>query len=229
MINFQKVTKNYGDVSALLDVSFEIKEGEFVFLAGPSGSGKTTIIRLILREIRPSSGIIKIGDVNITNLKENKIPILRRRLGVIFQDFKLLSDRTVFENVALPLEIIGTSKKEINKSVDQMLETAGLSDRAGLFPTQLSGGELQKTVIARATISKPDLLLADEPTGNLDPETSYQIIKLLKTINQEGTTILMATHNANIVDRMNKRVIYLKKGKLIKDEKTSKYPHSLHD
>lgn len=225
MISFENVTKKYGDITALSEVSFTIDPGEFVFLTGPSGSGKTTIIKLILRETTPTSGVIKIGDVNIGKLKPSKIPILRRRLGVVFQDFKLLPDRTVFENVALALDIQGENRKEIRKQVDEILDLTDLSDRAHLFPAQLAGGEKQRAVIARAVITKPDLLLADEPTGNLDPVTSAQIMRLLKSINQKQTTILMATHNAAIVDEMKERVISLKKGKLIKDEKSGKYPH----
>jgi len=225
MITFDKVTKNYGNITALSEITFSISQGEFAFLTGPSGSGKTTIIKLLLREITPTSGTIKIGDVDIKKLKPDKIPILRRRLGVVFQDFKLLPDRTVFENVALTLEILGEEKKSIPKKVKDILAITELLDRANLFPAQLAGGELQRAVIARAVVGKPDLLLADEPTGNLDPTTSSQIMKLLKTIHQKGTTILMATHNAGIVNEMTQRVISLKKGKLIKDEQSGKYPH----
>ncbi len=224
MIQFDEVTKKYGGIEALSDITFKVKQGEFVFLTGPSGAGKTTIIRLILRQTTPTSGIIKIGDTDITKIKLNKIPLLRRRLGVVFQDFKLLLDRTVYENVSLALEIQGLKPKVIRDQVKEILELTELSDRADLFPAQLAGGEVQRTVIARAVVVKPDLLLADEPTGNLDPGTSMQIMKLLKSINEKGTTVLMATHNATIVDELGHRVISLKKGKIIKDEKSGQYP-----
>ncbi len=235
MILFDKVSKSYGDIIALDDVTFQIDPGEFVFLTGPSGAGKTSIIRLIMREIKPNSGIVKIGDVDIGKLPSKKVPILRRRLGVVFQDFKLLSDRTVFENIALALEIQGISTREIRKEVDEILELTQLKNRSRLFPSQLAGGEMQRVVIARAVVTKPDLLLADEPTGNLDPETSMQIVKLLQTINEKGTTILMSTHNASIVDELSQRVISLRDGKLVRDEKSAKYaqshshPHKKHD
>ncbi len=225
MITFDKVSKRYGDIIALSEVSFIIEPGEFVFLTGPSGAGKSTIIKLISREIVASSGTIKIGDVDIGRLKENKVPVLRRRLGIVFQDFKLLPNRTVFENIALSLEIQGLPKKDIDQNVKDILELTHLTDRAHLFPVQLAGGEMQRAVIARAIVGRPDVLLADEPTGNLDPTTSASIIKLLKEINKNQTTILMATHNASIVDEMSQRVLFIKKGKLIKDEKNGKYPH----
>lgn len=229
MISFENVTKKYGQITALSEVSFTIDTGEFVFLTGHSGAGKTTLIKLILREILPTSGSIKIGETDISKIPSRKVPLLRRRLGVVFQDFKLLSSRTIYENIALSLQIQHISPKEIRERVVSVLELTNLSDRASLFPSQLAGGELQRAVIARAVVGKPDLLLADEPTGNLDPETSAQIVKLLKTINHHGTTILMATHNATIVDEMSQRVLYLKKGKLAKDEKNGKYPHSKND
>lgn len=229
MIHFEQVTKKYGDIEALTDVSFTVGEGEFVFLTGPSGAGKTTIIKLILRETIPSSGKVQIGDVDLGKLTSRKVPVLRRRLGVVFQDFKLLPDRTVFENIALALEIQGKSKKEIKKEVDEILQLTQLENRAYLFPSQLAGGEKQRAVIARAIVGKPDLLLADEPTGNLDPHTSSQIMGLLQTVNQNGTTILMATHNASVVDDLSQRVLSMKNGKLLKDEKKGKYPKHTDD
>jgi cell division transport system ATP-binding protein len=223
MIKFDNVSKKYGDIIALSDVSFHIDEGEFVFLTGPSGAGKSTMIKLIIREITPSSGTVKIGDVDIGKLPSKKVPLLRRRVGVVFQDFKLLYDRTIFENIALALQIQGASKKEVKKEVEEILELTQLSKRANLFPAQLAGGEIQRAVIARAVVGKPDLLLADEPTGNLDPLTSSQIMNLLTTINKKGTTVLMATHNVAIVDEYSMRVLTMKGGKLAKDEKSGKY------
>lgn len=229
MISFDHVSKSYGDIVALSDISFTIEPGEFVFLTGPSGAGKTTIIKLLLREVQPSSGSVKIGDVSLGKLPTKKIPILRRRLGVVFQDFKLLPDRTVFENIAIALEIQNLSRREIKKSVDEILGLTQLNSRSHLFPSQLAGGEMQRTVIARAVVAKPDVLLADEPTGNLDPDTSMQIINLLKDINDKGTIVIMSTHNAAIVDELNKRVISLKDGKIVRDEKSAKYAHKKHD
>ena len=223
MVKFVSVTKKFGSVVALADVSLEIKKGEFVFLTGPSAAGKTTIIKLVLGEFPPTSGEIFLEEENLAHLASGKIPLIRRRLGVIFQDFKLISDRTVFENVALPLEILGKNKKEIREKVEKILAKAGLSDRALFFPAQLAGGELQRTSLARALILEPPLLLADEPTGNLDPASAWQLVKLLKNIHKAGTTILMATHNFDIVNSLSERVIALEKGKLVKDEKEGRY------
>lgn len=223
MIKFENVTKKFGQITALEEASFAIEKGEFAFITGPSGSGKTTIIRLILREFLPSSGVINIDGLDMSKIKTREVLNLRREIGVVFQDFKLLWDRTVFENVSMPLEVLGKDKKYIKIKVDEILKLVGLSDRANQFPAQLAGGELQRTCIARAVVADPKILIADEPTGNLDPATSWQIIKLLKKINKVGTTLLMATHNVDVVNSLNERVIVVNKGKIIKNEIGGKY------
>lgn len=217
MISAQNLTKKFGNITALDSISFDIQPGEFVFLTGSSGSGKTTLLRLILREFKPSSGKLTLqGSTNVSEY--------RRTLGVIFQDFKLLSDRSVSENVALPLEVGGVKPAEITKAVKKALELVELSNRANLFPAQLSGGELQRVAIARAVVSRPKLILADEPTGNLDPKTAKSIVDLLVAIQSElKTTVLMATHNAEIVNHLGKRVISLAGGKIVKDNLKGKY------
>jgi cell division transport system ATP-binding protein len=226
MIDFNQVTKKFGKIVALNNASFKIEPGDFVFITGPSGAGKTTIIRLILKELEPTSGKIKINQQDLAGVPSKKIPELRRKIGVVFQDFKLLSDRTVFENVVLPLEVTGADKKTIEERASEILKLVGLSDRAELFPSQLAGGELQRVCLARAVVAEPKILLADEPTGNLDPATSWQIIKLMKKINKMGTTVIMATHNVDIVNSMRERVIKLGKGKVVKDQKEGKYETS---
>lgn len=224
MIEFKQVTKQFGDGTVALDrVSFIVKPGEFVFLVGPSGAGKTTILRLLIRDLSPTSGSIFLEKEELNALHSRKIPGLRRKIGAAFQDYKLLWDRTIFENVSLPLEIIGEFPRIIKKEVLEILELVGLEKRSDLFPLQLSGGELQRTVIARALAARPSILFADEPTGNLDPGTSWQIVKLLKKINEKGKIVIMATHNFDIVDSLNERVITLEKGKIISDKKKEKY------
>lgn len=225
MIKFDQVTKKYpGGQTPLDEVTLDIDGGEFVFLVGPSGVGKTTFLRLITREVTPSSGKILINEEDIFRLPSKKIPYLRRKIGTIFQDFKLLLNRTVFENVALPLEVLGAKDSDIEKEVSLVLEKVGLLEKADSFPVQLSGGEVQRTAIARAIIAKPQILLADEPTADLDPQTAESIIDLLDKINQtDQTIIVMATHNAQIVDKYKKRVITLKEGKVHKDTKHGKY------
>ena len=223
MIKFSQVSKKFGKIIALTDVSFEIEPGEFIFITGPSGAGKTTLLRLILKEIVPSEGKIEIDKQDLTGLSPKKIPELRRKIGVVFQDFKLLPDRTVFENAVLPLEVAGAGKKEIERRGEEILKLVGLSDRTELFPAQLAGGELQRVCLARAIMAKPKILLADEPTGNLDPTTSWQIVKLIKKINDLGTTVIMCTHNVDIVNSLRERVIRVDKGKVIKDQKEGKY------
>ena len=220
MIQFQNVSKLYGkDVVALDQVSFEIDKGSFVYLVGPTGSGKTTIFRLIIRDLLPTDGNIHIGEWDITKLPSKKIPHLRRKVGIIFQDLKLLMDRTVAENVMLPLQFTGTSAKQARKKAEEILMEVGLVNKEDKFPVQLSGGEMQRVAIARALIYEPDILIADEPTGNLDWDTSVQIINLLDSINARGTTIFMTTHNENIIEKTNKRVLHMEKGKLVKDRK----------
>lgn len=223
-ITFSRVSKMYGNKAFALDgVSFDIEKGEFVFLVGTSGAGKTTILRLLIRDLLPTQGEIIVDKFDLTHLPKNKIPELRRMIGMIFQDFKILYNRTVFENVAITLEILNKDSREIDKKVKEVLHLVGLSEKMNLFPIQLSAGELQRTAIARAIVGGPKILLADEPTGNLDPTTSWEILKILKEINKLGTTIIMATHNVDIVNSMRKRVIAMKAGKLVKDEKEGKY------
>lgn len=218
MISAQKISKRFGEVVALDEVTFEIIPGEFVFLTGKSGSGKTTFLRLLLRELKPDTGELK------TDIEAKTLPEYRQQIGMIFQDFKLLIDRNVWENVALPLQIRGIKNDELHAAVHAAVETVDLSEKMELFPAQLSGGELQRVAIARAIVARPQLILADEPTGNLDPATSKSIFKLLKQIHDElKTTIIMATHNVDLVNHGGLRVISLDKGKVIKDVSKGKY------
>lgn len=224
MIEFHNVTKSYPDgTHALKNVTFSIKPGEFVSIVGQSGAGKTTIARLIIAEEAASKGKVVIGGWDITNIKHRQVPILRRQIGVVFQDFKLLNRKTVYENVAFALEVCGTQEAKIKKIVPQVLKIVGLHDKTGKFPDQLSGGEQQRVVIARALVHRPKILLADEPTGNLDTITANEIIDLLLKINQLGTTVVMVTHNPDIVNRLQKRVITVEHGKLISDKKVGSY------
>lgn len=219
MIQLENVTKTFGTgATALSDISLTIDPGEFVFLVGTSGSGKTTLLRLLIREMVPTSGAILIKEQDITKLPSNKIPHLRRQIGVVFQDLKLLKDRTIFENILLPLEMTNMQAKEAKQRVDQIMLQTGIEQHALKFPIQLSGGELQRVAIARALVFGPEILLADEPTGNLDTTTSWEIVRLLQDINESGTTVLMATHNMDVVNSLLKRVITLEKGALMKDE-----------
>lgn len=220
MISFRKVSKKFGDNSALSDLDFSVEEKDFVFLVGPTGSGKTTIFRLIIGETMPTEGSIIVTDWDIRKLPKEKLPELRKKIGVIFQDLKLLPDRTVFENVLLPLEIDNKDLAEADKRVDEVLEQVGLSSHRNKFPAQLSGGEVQRVAIARALVLSPKIILADEPTGNLDPATSWDIVNKLLEINKKGTTIIMATHNFEIVKNVPKRVIALDKGKIVRDDKS---------
>lgn len=226
MISFNHVTKKFGSSTiALDDVNLEIKQGEFVFLVGSSGAGKSTLLRILTREILPSSGKATVENVDITKLKDKDIPPLRRKIGFVFQDFKLLDDRTIFENIALTLEVLDKEDHEISKQVEHILKLVDIWDKRNLFPRQLSGGEAQRTAIARAIVGKPSILLADEPTGDLDPTTAWSVLQLLNEINSWGTTILMATHNQEIVNTLKQRVVILKKGKIIKDSKEGSYEH----
>jgi len=223
VIRFNKATKKFGEIVALDEVSFEIKPGEFVFITGPSGAGKTTIVRLILREYLPTSGEIKVGEYDLNEMKKRDTPKLRRNIGVVFQDFKLLTDRTVWENVALALRVLGREEEKIEKEVSKILKLVGLEEKANLFPSQLAGGELQRTGLARAVVGQPEIIIADEPTGNLDLATAWQIVRLLQKINTMGKTVIMATHNFEIVNAMKERVIELDKGKLVSDKKKGRY------
>lgn len=220
MIKFENVVKKFGkEITALEDIDVEIKDKEFVFLMGPTGSGKTTFFRLLIRDLLPTKGTVIVGDWDITKLPSHKIPALRKKIGVVFQDLKLLLDRTVFENVALPLEILGRKQAVIKAKVDEILTMVGLAKLMRRFPRELSGGELQRAALARALVIEPQILLADEPTGNLDLNTSFEIMKILSEINSRGTTVVMATHNVEIAGSLKKRTITLDKGKIVKDEK----------
>ncbi|MFH1289301.1 MAG: cell division ATP-binding protein FtsE [Patescibacteria group bacterium] len=223
MIEFKNIDKKFGESFSLKKVSFKIDKGEFVFLTGPSGAGKTTILRLILKKLNPSDGTIKVFGEDLEEIGKKQLPLFRQKIGMIFQDFKLLQDRTVEENVSLPLIILGKSEEEADEQVKKVLDLVGLSKKANLFPSQLAGGELQRVCIARAVVGQPDLVLADEPTGNLDLSTSWQIVKLLKKINEEGKTVIMATHNFEVVNSLKTRVISLDDGKIISDEEKGGY------
>lgn len=226
LIVLENVTKTYQDgngAHALNGVNLKIKKGEFVFIVGDSGSGKSTLIKLMLRELVPTTGAIYVNGDNLARLKHRQVPVYRRNLGVVFQDFRLLKDRNVYENVAFAQRIIQTPNREIKKNVPAILSIVGLAGKYKAKPKQLSGGEQQRVALARALINKPPILLCDEPTGNLDPKNSWEIMKLLEQINKRGTTIIVVTHNKEIVNEMQKRVITLKKGVIISDEEKGGY------
>jgi cell division transport system ATP-binding protein len=224
MVVLEGVTKVYEpNVVALRDVSFVIEKGEFVFIVGASGSGKSTMIRLLLKELEPTEGRIFVGGRDLTRLKRSKVPLLRRNVGCVFQDFKLLSDRTAAENVGYALKVQGEGSNEIRRKVPEVLNLVGLADKMSSLPDELSGGEQQRVSIARAVVNHPPLLICDEPTGNLDPDTSVGIMQLLYRINRAGTTILMVTHDRELVDKMRKRVIALEEGRVIRDERRGGY------
>ena len=224
LIRISDVQKTYktGTV-ALYDFNLSISKGEFVFVIGASGSGKSTLIKMLYREEKPDKGSIILGGINVAKLKNRKVYILRRKLGVVFQDFKLLPKLTVYENVAFAMEVFSYDKKQIHKRVMEVLDLVGLKNKVRQYPDQLSGGEQQRVVIARAIVNKPKLLICDEPTGNLDPNTSMEIMKVLESINEMGTTIVMATHDLEIVKKMNKRVIVIEEGRLVKDYEKGQY------
>lgn len=228
MIRFENVSKNYPgtDHPALDNVNLEIEKGEFVFLVGLSGSGKSTFLRLVLREERPTTGIIHVAGKDLNTLPNHKVPELRRQVGTVFQDFRLLPNKTITENVAFALHVLGHTQKEINREVPEVLELVGLEDKGDRKPSEISGGEQQRVAIARAYVTKPPILIADEPTGNLDPATSVGIMKLLDRINREGTTVLMATHDSGIVDQMRKRVIELDQGHVVRDQVRGVYGYT---
>ncbi|MDQ4097509.1 MAG: cell division ATP-binding protein FtsE, partial [Actinomycetota bacterium] len=225
MIRFEKVTKTYAGQGhpALDEISIEVEKGEFVFLVGTSGSGKSTALRLVLRESRPTSGRVYVAGKEINRLASWKVPRLRRQIGTVFQDFRLLQNKNVSENVAFALQVIGKSKSEIRSLVPETLEMVGLEGKGERMPDELSGGEQQRVAIARAFVNRPMILIADEPTGNLDPTSSVGIMKLLDRINRTGTTVLMATHDSSIVDQMRKRVIELEAGRVIRDQAQGVY------
>ncbi len=228
MIKFENVTMAYRKDGnpALNDVSFEIADGEFVFLVGQSGAGKSTILRLLIREERAQDGTVLIDDINIGMLPEKEVPKLRRNIGMVFQDFRLLPEKTVAENVAFALQVLNKSPDEIKQTVPAVLDLVGLLDKANRRPEQISGGEQQRVAIARALVNRPAILMADEPTGNLDPDTSVEIMRLLDQINKAGTTVIMATHDAGIVDQMRKRVIEITGGAIIRDQAQGVYGYS---
>lgn len=224
MIEFTNVTKKYPNgTMALKNVNLKINKGDFVFVVGSSGSGKSTLIKMILREEDPTEGEVLVNGYNVSSMDRNEIPYLRRSLGIVFQDFRLLPNKTVYENVAFAMQITESLPKEIRRQVPMALALVGLSRKANVYPNQLSGGEQQRVALARALVNNPCLLVADEPTGNLDPDTSWEIIKLLSEVNQRGTTVLVATHEKGIVDAMKKRVIAIDKGTVVRDQEKGLY------
>ena len=224
MIEMQDVYKTYPNgVIALNGISVRIKQGEFVYVVGPSGAGKSTFIKMMYREEKPTSGKIMINGVNLANIKDSKVPLLRRNIGIVFQDFKLLPKLTVYENVAFALEVIEESPKNIRKRVMEVLDLVRLKHKARFYPDELSGGEQQRVSIARSIVNNPAIVIADEPTGNLDPDTSWEIMDIFERINDRGTTIVMATHNREIVNTIRKRVIAIERGKIARDEVKGEY------
>lgn len=224
MVEFRSVTKEYSNGTvALKNVSVNINKGEFAFIVGQSGSGKSTMLKLILKEEDPTSGEVFVNGYNVSALKRKEIPYLRRSLGAVFQDFRLLPNKTVYENVAFAMQITEAYPKEIRRQVPMSLALVGLSKKANVYPGQLSGGEQQRVALARALVNNPALLIADEPTGNLDPETSWEIMKLLSEVNCRGTTVIVATHEKGIVDAMKKRVIAIDKGCIVRDQEKGQY------
>ncbi len=224
MIRFKNISKIYNNnVKALSDVNVDIEKGEFVFLVGPSGSGKSTFIKMILKEVEPTNGKVIVGDTDLSTLTRKQVPYFRRKVGMVFQDFRLIPNLNVYENVAFAMKVVEASPREIRKRVPMVLSLVGLSHKYKMFPNELSGGEQQRVSLARAIVNNPSLLIADEPTGNLDPETAKEIMTLLDDINKAGTTILMATHAKEIVDNMQKRVIAIEGGEIVRDEKRGMY------
>ena len=226
MIKLEHVSKSYtAGIPALNDVSLDIEEGEFVFIVGDSGSGKSTLIKLLLKELEPTEGTITINNKKLNKIKRRQIPKFRRNIGVVFQDFRLLKDRNIYENIAFAQRVTETPTRIIKKKVPAALSLVGLAQKYKAFPKELSGGEQQRVAIARAIVNEPAILLADEPTGNLDPTNSWEIMKLLEEANDRGTTVLVVTHNQEIVNEMQKRVVTMKKGVIISDEKKGGYKH----
>ncbi len=228
MLRMENVSKVYpGGSVALQDVDIHIKPGEFVFVVGPSGAGKSTFIKMLFREVLPTTGSIFVNGVDILSLTPKEIPYMRRQLGIIFQDYRLLPDRTVYENVAFAMQVIETPHRKIKRRVLNVLDLVGLRHRANAYPNELSGGEQQRIAIARAIVNDPIMVIADEPTGNLDPETSWDIMEIFKEINASGTTIVMATHDKEIVDAMGKRVVAIEHGNIVRDEASGVYGYEL--
>lgn len=228
MIHMRDVCKEYDNGSvALKNINVDIEPGEFVFIVGPSGAGKSTFIRLLLREVLPSSGELYVSGKDVVNMSRNEVPFLRRKLGVIFQDFRLLPEKTVAENVAFAMQVIEAPRRTMQHSVNSVLDIVGLRPKYRSFPSQLSGGEQQRVAIARAIVNKPSVVIADEPTGNLDPSTSWEIMDIFRRINANGTTIVMATHDKNIVDTMKKRVIAIEDGRIVRDEAQGGYGYEV--
>ena len=226
MIEFISVTKRYPNgVEALKNTNLRIEKGEFVFLVGSSGAGKTTILKLLYRELLPTKGTIKVSGRDVVKLKKREIPFFRRKMGLVFQDYRLLADRTVYENVAFALRVIETPNREIKKRVMESLDLVGLKEKIQALPTELSGGEQQRISLARAIVNQPAVILADEPTGNLDPDTSIDIVNLLRVVNLRGATVIMATHDQEIVDRLRKRVVEVEGGSIIRDQLKGGYRH----
>ncbi|ESV54210.1 cell division ATP-binding protein FtsE [Streptococcus pluranimalium] len=227
LIELKDVSKKYRrSTTALRHLTLSVNQGEFVYIVGPSGAGKSTFIKLLYREEKLSSGSLKVGEFNLAKMKKRQIPLLRRSLGVVFQDYKLLERKTVFENVAFAMEVIGEKRKHVKKRVTEVLELVGLKHKMRSFPHQLSGGEQQRVAIARAIVNNPKVLIADEPTGNLDPDIAMEIMQVLERINLQGTTILMATHNAQIVNTLRHRVIAIEDGKLVRDQEEGEYGYN---
>lgn len=224
MIEMMNVTKKYNKgITAINNLSIQIKDGEFVYVVGPSGAGKSTFIKMMYREEKVTKGRIRVGKYDLMKIRDRQIPFLRRYVGVVFQDFKLLQHKTVYENVAYAMEVIEKSPREIKRRVEDVLELVNLKHRMSNFPNELSGGEQQRVAIARAIVNTPGILIADEPTGNLDPETSMEIMDILERINEQGTTIVMATHNSQIVNEKKHRVIAIENGQIVRDQEQGEY------
>ena len=224
MIEMRNVTKKYNKgITAINNLSIQIKDGEFVYVVGPSGAGKSTFIKMMYREEKATKGRIRVGKYDLMKIKDRQIPFLRRYVGVVFQDFKLLQHKTVYENVAYAMEVIEKSPREIKRRVDEVLELVNLKHRMNNFPNELSGGEQQRVAIARAIVNTPGILIADEPTGNLDPDTSMEIMDILERINEQGTTIVMATHNSQIVNEKKHRVLAIESGQIVRDQEQGEY------
>lgn len=224
LIELRDVTKKYHrSTTALREITVNVDQGEFVYIVGPSGAGKSSFIKLLYREEKATKGTIKVGEFDLTKLRQKDVPFLRRSIGVVFQDYKLLPRKTVFENVAYAMEVIGEKPRNIKKRVPEVLDLVGLKHKMRSFPNQLSGGEQQRVAIARALVNNPKFLIADEPTGNLDPENSWEIMNLLERINLQGTTVLMATHNSQIVNTLRHRVIAIEGGRVVRDEEKGEY------